>query len=303
MKYVTARPFGVWSALLLSSALIYLTSCKKDPPSTSNENAKGYITSIDSGCSPNNVHGIWYNGIEGADSNYLEVTLNVTSPGKYNISTGAQNGVTFASSGTFSEIGIYTVKLNSTGAFTHFGGTTFSIKFDSSNCSSIVYALDSASRNYPDNTWECTANGRYYKGELTTFQTGLNLPPGQATALSISGSAHPVPTENAGFGIGINNGTIIDTLTYKSTDNLYTGFSISAFDDSKPDPEKYILNGHASYGDKNDEMTFKIKSIVPFVNDGVYKVAIYGTFSGTIIDAWHQNHIEPVTGGIFKLVK
>jgi len=92
MKYLTGRPLGVWSALLLSSALIFFVSCQKNPP-TSNGNAKGYITSLDSGCSPSRTHGIWYNGVAaGTDSNYLEVTLNVTTPGKYNITTGSENG-------------------------------------------------------------------------------------------------------------------------------------------------------------------------------------------------------------------
>jgi len=92
MKYLTGRPLGVWSVLLFSSALVFFAGCQKTPP-TSNGNAKGYITSLDSGCSPSKTHGIWYNGVAaGTDSNYLEVTLNVTVPGKYDISTGSQNG-------------------------------------------------------------------------------------------------------------------------------------------------------------------------------------------------------------------
>jgi hypothetical protein len=302
MKYLTARFVSVWSGLFLLSTLTLLTSCKKDPPPSSNGNAQGYLTSLENGCSPSKIHGIWYNGITaGTDSNYLEVTVNVTTPGKYNISSGAQNGVTFTGSGNFSEIGVYTVRLRSSGAFTKFGPTTFPLKFDSSSCNFIVYVQDSATRSYPDNTWECTANGRYYKGTLNTYQTGLNLPPGEATALSIYGIEHMTPTEAGSIGISINQGKIIDTGTYKTTDANYVSFSISAFDSAKAYPENYIISGGT--WDAASTMTIHIKSIENYVTDDNYKVAIYGTFSGMVRDAWHQNHYEPVTNGIFKLVK
>src|SRR6185503_2494796 len=119
MKYLTGRPPGVWAGLLLSSALVFFASCQKQP-TTSNGNATGYITSIDGGCSPSRTHGIWYNGVAAdADSNYLEVTRNITAPGKYNISTSSQNGVSFSGSGSFNEIGLYTVRLKASGTFNH----------------------------------------------------------------------------------------------------------------------------------------------------------------------------------------
>jgi len=302
MKYLTGRPLGVWSALLLSSALIFFVSCQKNPP-TSNGNAKGYITSLDSGCSPSRTHGIWYNGVAaGTDSNYLEVTLNVTTPGKYNITTGSENGVSFSGSGSFNEIGVYTVRLKSNGTFNHFGPTSFPLQFDSSSCNFIVYVQDSAARSYPDNTWEATANGRYYKGTLSTYQTGLNLPPGQATAFQLGGSAAPVPTEHTSMSMVINPGSILDTIPYQ-TNKAYTGFFISSFDSAKAYPDNYIIEGFANSAEPNTLMTLQIKSMVPYVTDDTYKVAIYGTFSGTIRDYWHQYHIEPVVNGKFKLVK
>ncbi|HVU58518.1 MAG TPA: hypothetical protein VHD83_25830 [Puia sp.] len=303
MKYLTARPPGVWSALLLSSALVFFASCKKEPPTSSNGNAKGYITSLDSGCSPSRTHGIWYNGVEaGTDSNYLEVTLNVTVPGKYTISTGSQNGVSFSGTGSFSEIGVYTVRLTSSGTFNHYGPTSFPVRFDSSSCSFIVYVQDSAARSYPDNTWEATANGRYYKGTLTTTNTGLNLPPGQATVFWLGGYAAPAPTENTAMGLEISSSIPLDTIPYQ-TNTIGTDFNISSFDSAKPYPENYILNGAANSGEPNALMTLQIRSMVPYVTDDTYKVVVYGVFSGTVRDYWHQDHIEPVVNGKFKLVK
>ncbi|HVV06327.1 MAG TPA: hypothetical protein VHC96_18980 [Puia sp.] len=300
MKYLTGRPLGVWAGLLLSSTLVFFASCKKEPP-TSNGNATGYITSIDSGCSPSRTHGIWYNGVAGADSNYLEVTLNITAPGKYNISTSSQNGVSFSGSGSINEIGLYTVRLKASGTFNQFGPTSFPLRFDSSGCNFIVYVQDSAARNYPDNTWEATANGRYYKGPLTTYQNGLNLPPGQATSFRLSGSAAPVPTESAGMSLDINTGSIIDTIPYQ-TNKAYVGFFISSFDSAKAYPDNYIIEGFANTAEPTALMTLQIKSMVPLVTDDTYKTVVYGTFSGTIRDYWHQYHIEPVVNGKFKLV-
>lgn len=297
MKYLTARLPGVWPVLLLS---LIFASCQKTPTSP-NGNATGYITSIDGGCSPSRTHGIWYNGVAaGTDSNYLEVTLNVTAPGKYNISTGSQNGVSFSGSGSFNEIGLYTVRLKSSGAFNHFGPTSFAVKFDSSSCNFMVYVQDSAARNYPDNTWEATANGRYYKGTLGA--TGLNLPPGQATSFGLSGSAAPVPTERTSMSMGITPGGIIDTIPYQ-TDQNGISFFISSYDSAKAFPDNYILEGFAFKGEVgNPLMTLQIKSMVPQVTDGVYKTVVWGTFSGTVRDYWHQYHIEPVVNGKFKLV-
>ena len=301
MKYLTAHPLGVWSSLLLSSALVFFVSCQKTPP-TSNGNARGYITSLDSGCSPSNTHGIWYNGVAaGTDSNYLAVTLNVTTPGKYAISTDSQNGVSFSGSGSFNEIGLYTVHLKSSGAFSHYGPTSFAVRFDSSSCNFIVYVQDSAARNYPDNTWEATANGRYYKGVLVTGW-GLNGPPGQATSFSLSGSAAPVPTEHTSMSMGITPGGIIDTIPYQTNQNGIS-FFISSYDSAKAFPDNYILEGFAFKGEVgNPLMTLQIKSMVPQVTDGVYKTVVWGTFSGTVRDYWHQYHIEPVVNGKFKLV-
>lgn len=301
MKYLTARPPGVWSALLLSSSLVFFASCKKEPTSP-NGNARGYLTSLESACSPSKTHGIWYNGIAaGTDSNFLEVTLNVTAPGNYNISTGSQNGVSFSGSGSFNEIGVYTVRLKASGTFSHFGPTNFPLKFDSSSCNFIVYVQDSAALSYPDNTWEATANGRFYKGALVTNANGLNLPPGEATAFRLSGYSAPIPTENDHMILEISPGTILDTIPYQ-TNKTGIGFAISSFDSAKAYPENYILNGFANSAEPNALMTLQIKSMVPYVTDDTYKVVVYGTFSGTVRDLWHQNHIEPVVNGKFKFV-
>jgi hypothetical protein len=301
MKYLTARPLGVWPVLLLSSALIFFTSCKKEP-TTPNGNATGYITSLESGCSPSRTHGIWYNGIAaGTDSNFLQVTLNVTAPGKYNISTGTENGVSFSGSGSFTEIGLYTVSLKASGTFNHYGPTSFPIRFDSSTCNFIVYVQDSAARAYSDNTWEATANGRFYKGTLVTTSNGLNLPPGQATGFRLHGDASPTPTESTGMLLEIFPGAILDTIPYQ-TNKIGTDFGISSFDSAKAYPENYILNGVANSDEPNALMTLQIKSMVPYVTDDTYKTVVYGTFSGTVRDYWHQNHIEPVVNGKFKFV-
>jgi hypothetical protein len=300
MQYLTARPAGISSFLLISSALIFIFSCKKvPPPSTS---AKGFLTSAKLACSPGKVHGVWYNGISaGTDTNYVEVTLNVTSPGSYTISSGKQNGVTFSSSGTFSNIGVYRVRLSPSGAFTNWGPTSFPITFDSSSCSFLVYVQDSAALSMPANTWEMTASGNYYNGPCTG---GLNLPPGQATVLTFTGTGWSGDSQDTAMAWdlsrGGSGGSILDTIPYL-TDTIGTGFYIQAKDTTKSFPDSYLISASANTQTPGASMTVHIRSMVPFVTDDTYKTIVYGTFEGTARDFWHQNHIVPVTKGRFKL--
>jgi hypothetical protein len=128
------------------------------------------------------------------------------------------------------------------------------------------------------------------------------MPPGEATVFGLSGYAAPIPTENDHMNLEINPGTVIDTIPYM-TNKAGIDFAISSFDSAKAYPNNYILNGFANSGEPNALMTLQIKSMVPYVTDDTYKTVVYGIFSGTVRDFWHQDHIEPVVGGKFKLVK
>lgn len=301
MKYLTARYCGAVSGVLISSALIFVISCKKEPKPPPSTSAKGFLTSFQQSCNPGRVHGIWYNGVSaGTDSNYVEVTLNVTSAGSYNITTDKLNGVSFSGSGAFSSSGVYKVRLKPSGAFVNWGPTSFPVRFDSSSCNFIVYVQDSAALSMADNTWELTASGNYYNGPVNGQSSpGLNFPPGAATAFDFLGTGWSGRTEDTVMAIDISGGgSILDTIPYQTNGNG-TSFYIKAMDTTKANP--YLIQAYSS--PPTAIMTIRISSMIPWITDDTYKTVVYGTFDGGAIDYWHQNHVVPITKGRFKIVK
>jgi hypothetical protein len=273
-------------------------SCKKDPTTPpASRSAKGYLTSLKGGCNPGKAHGIWYDGIStGIDSNYIEVTLNVTQAGSYHIVTDTLSGVSFSSEGTFNSASVYTIKLKASGVFNQWGVKPYTLKFDSSSCNFIVYVQDSSTLSMADNTWEATAYSSFYSGP---FGGSLfNLPVGEATRFQASGNSWNGPVNNALI-IDLNvDPAVIDT-GYYTTDKPGIFFAMSAQDTTKGNP--YLLNAHASVDYPGSLVTIHIKSMVPYVTDDVYKTVVSGEFSGNTIDSWHQNRVAPITNGKFKV--
>jgi len=150
----------------------------------------------------------------------------------------------------------------------------------------------------PANTWEVTASGNYYHGPGTG---GLNLPPGQATAFRFIGSGAPGNTDNIGMSIDISTTGILDTIPY-SLSTYGNGFHIAAMDTAKSFPDSYLINAYASDSYPSALMTLHIRSMLPLITDDTYKTVVYGTFDGTAVDLWHQNHVVPITKGRFKAI-
>jgi hypothetical protein len=134
--------------------------CKKEPPHSNP--AKGSLQNQYGECLPGNLHGIWYNGLPAnTDTNFVDINVNVTSPGSYNITTDKQNGVTFAASGIFADTGLKVVRLKATGTFISPGTFTFHDTFDSSTCQFAVDVQDSAGLSLADNTFQFTARAMF----------------------------------------------------------------------------------------------------------------------------------------------
>src|ERR1700750_1002922 len=113
-------------------------SCQKE---LSNETATTFAASgslwDSSGvCLPDSVHGTFYGGVTpGSDTAYVEIQVNVTQAGSYNITSDQQDGFIFADSGFFSNTGINIIHLKPVGTPIIPTTATFNINFDSSFCS------------------------------------------------------------------------------------------------------------------------------------------------------------------------
>lgn len=155
--------------VLILSALVAFTACKKQPSSP--PSAKGSLVQEGGGCYPFTVHGIYYNGITPPDTNYVEINVNVTSPGAYRITSDMQYGVTFSGSGVFNDTGLNVVRMRSTGTFLKNTVADFHTSFDSSSCVFRVITRDSAELSIADNTWHFTAGGHFYQGTGVGYAT------------------------------------------------------------------------------------------------------------------------------------
>lgn len=152
---------------LLSVTFIFLISfgCKKNP--WASVAASGYLPKDkDGNCYPIISHGTYYNGIPaGADSNYIEMNVFVTSIGAYDINTYRRNGVQFQATGIFSDTGLQSIHLKPIGTFLAPGELSYPVAWgDSSSCMIGVAIRDSLVRNIPHNSWEFTADGHTYRG-------------------------------------------------------------------------------------------------------------------------------------------
>jgi hypothetical protein len=89
-------------------------------------------------CSNAVLEGEFVKGTALNSSNYVELVVNVTAAGDWDITTQAVNGITFSGRGTFSGTGLQSVILLASGTPTNPGSTTIPITAGTNSCSFIV---------------------------------------------------------------------------------------------------------------------------------------------------------------------
>ncbi|HYJ62458.1 MAG TPA: hypothetical protein VEV62_01855 [Parafilimonas sp.] len=164
------RLFIYASIFILSFAFFY--SCQRGISPLSNSVSDGSLLKDNNGnCVLVSVSGAFIKGEQLNDSNYLEVSVNITSPGLYNITTDTVNGYFFKASGTFTSTGSVQIKLPAFGKPIVADTDFFSIRYNESFCEGSIivtdtslepaeYALSSSSGNCMDDT----VYGSYIKG-------------------------------------------------------------------------------------------------------------------------------------------
>ncbi|RYY55661.1 MAG: hypothetical protein EOO09_09695 [Chitinophagaceae bacterium] len=122
--------------------LFLVNSCQKE---YSLENgfglAEGTLASELGECLPKTVGGIFEAGVALTDSNYMDVTVNVLTPGTYTISTDTLNGIYFSATGRFNAMGTTTVRLRAFGTPLAEGTDNFIVSFGASSCAVAVVTL------------------------------------------------------------------------------------------------------------------------------------------------------------------
>ncbi len=108
-------------------------------------------------CTPFTFAGIYQQGLVLNASNTVQIQVNVTTTGNYNITTNSVNGLTFSSAGNFSVTGLQTVTLTGNGTPLNAGVQNFAVTFGATTCNfSITFTPGVIQDYFPLNlnsTW------------------------------------------------------------------------------------------------------------------------------------------------------
>ena len=151
------------------------------------------------------VDGTYTTGVTLTAGNTVTLSVNVASPGLYNITTPAVNGITFSASGMFSTTGTQQVVLSGSGTPTATGPATFNATNSASTCMFVV-------------TVEPPAGGN------AVFTLEGN--PGTCSGATVSGVYNPGAALNSTHIVSIQvNVTAIGN--YNITTNVVNGYSFT----------------------------------------------------------------------------
>lgn len=211
---------------LMSVALFSLfLSCQKEISVEYGTPAKGSLQGSAGNCLPKLVAGSYIANKAINDSNFIEVTVNVTSPGPYTIFTDTANGYSFKATGTFANTGTNTVRLKGSGLPIDPGTDDFMVVFDSSICYIDVTVLPSGST-----------------GGQAVFT--LDGAPGGCAAFGLVGDYYKDTTLDARHKVSVNvNVTTVGTYTITTnTQNGYFFSTTGTF--GATGPQAVPLNGN-----------------------------------------------------------
>jgi len=198
----------ITDSVLFCLLLLIVCSCQRELSFENGQQAKGSLKADANGnCLPMKIAGTYLTTVSLGDTNYLELTVDVASPGNYSISTNTVNGFSFKGSGNFSAAGITTVKLSGLGKPATVGINNFTVQFDSSKCE---IAVSTTSNNPP----------------ITPATFTLEGSPGNCLNAVLSGNfVKGVPlTDSSKIRIAVNAGTV---GTYKISTDTVNGFYFS----------------------------------------------------------------------------
>lgn len=282
--------------LIYCLAFVFITasfvSCSKERSAESGAftKAKGSLHDNSGNCYPSTVIGKYYTGVKLTDSNYIQVIVNVTTAGNYNIATDTANGFSFKDAGIFSTTGVQTIKLKAAGSPFLNQNTDFLLTFDSTVCSVTVLVEDSTGQSgggatAADTAWQFTEGTKYFHGPIdTAFTFDTTVQAVTYRTLNIIG--YTAATADSVFIIGVTfPGGNIAPGTYSS--GTYT----AAF--------RFL----GSYND--NDTVYSATPLIPTVNTTVQITAynsttkiIQGTFSGTAKNK--ANNSATITSGKFE---
>ena len=191
---------------LLTLSLFY--SCQKELSIEYGSAAKGSLQSSAGDCLPKTLGGTYVAAKGLNDSNFVDVTVNVTAAGPYKIYSDTLNGYSFLATGTFNNTGQVTVRLKGSGTPGSAVTDDFTIYFDTTSCDIAVTVLPAGS-----------------SGGAAVFNLGANA--GACTPFTPSGNYVKDTALNTTNFVTVTV-NITTTGTYSISTNTVNGYFFSA---------------------------------------------------------------------------
>ncbi len=203
-------------ALLLLSA-IFFVSCQKELNWDLSAQSQGTLKadSTTNECLPIVVQGTYIVDSALGSTNYIDVQVDVTTVGIYQITSDTINGVSFYGSGTFGNTGINTVRLMGSGIPTASGLTTFIISYlnNNSTCSVDVEILPAATN----------PNAVFILGGAGATCTGFALAGSYMQSMPLtSGNTVSVNVSVTSAGVYSLTTPIVNGVSFSATGSLST---------------------------------------------------------------------------------
>lgn len=212
--------------------LLFIVSCQKEVSFEQGKLSKGSLQDSLGDCLSKTVAGTYKAGQTLADSNFIDVTVNVLQPGHYTVFTDTVNGYYFKATGTFTTVGTNTVRMKGFGIPGSEGTDDFYIFYDSSFCDVSVTVLansgssgGTAVYSLQDSSGNCmsdTVSGTYSQGIALTSSNKVKLKVNVTTV----GTWNITTASMDGFsfsGSGTFSSTGIQTITLTASGTPTTG--------------------------------------------------------------------------------
>lgn len=235
-------------------------------------------------CGSPTIQGTYTTGTPLNASNFVNMQVNVTQAGAYNVNSTPTNGVTFSASGTFATTGVQTLTLQGSGTPTSAVTTNIPITVGSTSCSFILNVSQGSTTGNPnvaDSAWQFKEAAKTFYGpfidvyDTTIAQVGYGL--------AFDGVMKT--SNDTTFSMGVLfPGNTITTGTY-NTNNLNAYLYLT---DNKNNVDLYSADVFH---------TGSTVQIIITAYDPNTRI-ITGTFSGNAINA--SNTAVPLTQGKFR---
>lgn len=169
--------------IIFATAGILISSCQKDPAPDNFLPATGSLLKTATGdCAPISLGGAYVQNTAVTVANYLDVQVNFTAPGDYEIKSDTINGYSFSAAGNAAATGVAVVRLAASGTPLVAGTNTFSIRFDGSTCqANVVVSALIAAYTFGNTAGACT--GATLAG---TYTTGVSLISANTAAIQVN---------------------------------------------------------------------------------------------------------------------